>query len=267
MDNLNDWYATLNYQPLDKSTTVGFDRIGISADFKTAFGTNEPVKGTYGLFLIIKTEIEEDTGVAGEDRYQKINKYIPIVFDTRRMWGNPYSFNGYFTQSICYDIQPDKQGTPIGIAGYFYQDFEFIDVQGNSIPYGYEDIYDNLTPHAFNFSEPNIFVRNINVSFGYSIDNADDDTIYLFTSNSDSYIVDNHDYDKVLQVRFIYVGDDDTRIAINSEKDLYDYTIGDKKIQALADLQPRIRWYRYELKEGTKDPRAGAFWKEIQPDE
>jgi hypothetical protein len=199
--------------------------------------------------LVIKSEIEHDTGVPGSNRYETKVKYTPILFDTRRMWGNPYSYMGYFTQSICYDIKPDVYGTPVGIAGYFYQDFKFKDVNDMTYPYQYDGIP----------VDPNIFVKNINVSFGYSVDNATDDTIYLFTTNSTSYIVDNEDYTKVLQARFIYVGDDDTRIAINNEKDLYDYTIGANKVQALADLQPRIRWYRYALNEGVDDLRAGEF--------
>lgn len=109
--------------------------------------------------------------------------------------------------------------------------------------------------------DPNIFIQNISLSFGYSVDKVQDDTVFLFTRDNINYVVDNTNYQKRLQARFVYV-DSNTTIAINSQQDLEQKL---DAIPALAELHPIIRWYRYDLSEGVSDPRAGDFWQEFEP--
>ena len=224
---------------------AGYNRLGISAEFKTDFSTNQPISGNYGLLFIVTTKIIIDTGVAGDDRYTETYRYIPIVFDSTKMWGNPYNYADYSLQSMCYDIDPAKNGTPIWVDCYFYQNFDFISENNEEYPFDYNGIV----------FEPNLFVRNINMSFGYAVDSVDDDTLYLFTTSNNTYAVDNFNYTKNLQTRFIFVGDDNERIAINSQDGLTDYLTQDGS--PLKPLAPMIRWYRYNLTEGVADLRAG----------
>ena len=225
----------------------GFTQFGISADFRTAFGDTRPIKGDYGLLLLLKTRIQ--TGV---DEYEY--RSIPFVIDTEDMWGDPYNYGGYSSQSMAYEIDPVLQGTPVAIAGVFYQLNNFEDGDEEPIPYEYEGELLN----------PNLFMRNVYLSFGYNINQVDDDTVYLFTKNNLSYVVNNDSstdeaYAKLLEARFIYVSED-ARIAINNMSDLLEKF---EEIPSLAELMPVIRWYRFKQNEGVKDLRAGEFWEEF----
>ena len=40
---------------------AGYDRMGISAKFRTSFGSLDPIAGGYGLLFVIKTKIETET--------------------------------------------------------------------------------------------------------------------------------------------------------------------------------------------------------------
>lgn len=221
---------------------AGYTRIGISAKFKTNFGVNTPIGGNYGLLFIAHTV--KETGADG----QQITEDIPIWLDSSNMWGNPYQYGEYITQSTYFDIDPAKNGKITAIDGYFYQNFQFVDEKA-------------LIPYDEDF--PNIFVKDINVSLGYAVDKVEDDTIFLFTENSNIYKVDNETRNKTLQTRFIYVGEDNTtRFAINGESDLQSKLI---ESDSFASLMPIIRWYRYSLTEGVSDLRAGDFWQEFYP--
>lgn len=252
-----------NNEELVPIDLAGYNRICVSADFKTAFGSNEPINGSYGLFFIVtvrkeKTPTKQNTPATYE------YSYLTMIFDSSDMWGNPYNYGEFFRQSICFDINPEEQGTPVGIDGYFYQNFDFND---GEYPFGYTDANGNEL-----ISDPNIFVQNISMSFGYAVDKVENDSIFLFTTDNTTYIVNNDDYDdKTLQARFIYVGDDETRFAVNNMSELTDHlkTVAETggSSDPLISLMPFIRWYRYSLKQGVTDPRAGDFWEEIFPNQ
>ena len=227
---------------------AAYDRLGISADFKTAFGSNQPISGSYGLFFVITTAIQTNQTAVGEEPEYEY-RYMPITLDSSQMWGNPYNYADWSTQTICYDINPAEHGTPVGIDCYFYQNFDF---NNGEYPYQYEN--DDKTETLLFL--PNLFVKNVNVSFGYAVDNVEDETVFLFAKSNNTYIVDNKDYVKLLETRYIYVGDDNTRIAINSFNDLNEYLVQSENLKNLA---PMIRWYRYKLQEGVQDKRAGDF--------
>ena len=171
-------------------------------------------------------------------------------------------YNTAFTQSICFDINQEEYGVPIALVGYFYQNYDFANADG-MLDYYYttrtRNSQGNIVPE-YTLIEPNIFVSNIQVSFGYSMDEVDTDTIYLFTPNSTGYLVNDKTYTKTLKTRFIYVGDDGTRFAINDETS---FDNRKEEMAAFAALNPSIHWYRYVREEGTKDDYAGDFWKEI----
>ena len=185
--------------------------------------------------------------------------YLPfsIVLDTDDMYGDPYNFVGYSTQSVAKVLDSTINGTPVGVAGVFYQLNNFKESNNEDIPYEYDGELLN----------PNIFVKNMYLSLGYNISDVADDTLYLFTRNTLDYIINNEsfhnpDYAKILETRFIYV-DDNSRIAINSMDDLNDRM---DELSALKELMPIIRWYRFKQKEGVQDLRAGELWEEFYPD-
>lgn len=227
-----------NWQTLP-SNLGGYDRVCLSADFKTAF-TYPAISGNYGIFFLIKTEITDDNN-------NTITKYIPVVLDSADMWGDPYNYSGYFTQSIVCEIDTALAGIPKAIVGCFYQMDNFVGENSAALPVQ---------------ATPNLLVKNISMSFGYAIDQVQTDTLYLFTDDTTKYVVDGQPHTKNLFARFVYVNGL-SKIAINNYNDLLLYTTGDQAIEELSELHPTLRWYRYNLKEGINDTRAGAFWEEI----
>ena len=228
-----------------------YDRIGISADFRTDLAWMDTTKGSYGLVFIIKTEKKIIDG----DSETTVNMQIPLVFDSADMWGNPYNYGTAFTQSLCFDINPEENGTPVGITGYFYQNYDFKNASNEEIAY-YSAIGSD-----YELLDPNIFVSNIQVSFGYAADKVVDDTVYIFTPNSKTYIVNDNPQPKTIQARIIYVADDGTRYAINNIDKLNQYKTEDT---AFGALNPSLHWYRYVREEGVSDEIAGDFWQELE---
>lgn len=266
-------YNTVNLPEVSNDTQAHFgnqrfpdyDCIGISADFKTAFGSNIPLSGSYGLKFYLTIAIPTEQVKVDETQPQEYTfASVPLTLDSSQMWGNPFHYGDYSTQTARYNLPKDADGNligiPVGIEGYFYQNFDFVDEKKETYPYYLPVEFNNGIPvytrsNMPTVVEPNLFVKNIQVSFGYMVESVEDDTIFLFTTSNTSFAVDDFDYKKNLQARFIYVADDNiTRIAINGQ-DEFETEI--KAIPSLKDAGPMIRWYRYNLKEGVQDLRAG----------
>lgn len=250
--NIRSDLVTADGSNLKDSIEIGgYDKIGISADFKTAFTGGEPISGTYGLIFVLRTEKDEEVYT------------LPLSLDSSKMWGNPYGYYDYFTQTAVFDLDCENNGTPTGIDCYFYQNFDFIGENGELIPY-YGKVNYGGEDETIDYLPENIFVKDISVSFGYSIDDVETDTLRLFAKNGNSYIVDNEDHPKDLYLRYIYVNDDaSVKIAINNINTFEDYAA---QIPEFKETMPIIRWYRYNAKDNT-DVRAGDSWVELFPDD
>ena len=243
---------TDNFIDLTRFSLDGYDRMGIKADFRTDFGTSNPLNGNYGLVFVIKTKKVITTDNNAETF---VNEYIPIYFDSSDMWGNPYNYSVPFTQSLCFDINPEENGTPVGIVGYFYQSNNFNNIDG-ILPYYYED---SMATPRYQLLDDNIFVSNIQISFGYAADKIDKDTLYIYTPNSKTYIVRDNPVVKTLNARFIHVKEDGTSYAINdnaSFNGVNGYITTDPDFGA---LNPSLHWYRFVREEGISDNVAGDF--------
>lgn len=82
-------------------------------------------------------------------------------------------------------------------------------------------------------------------------------TLYLFSQNSKTYLVNDKTYPKTLEARFIYVDDEGTtRFAVNNADKLEEYIEQDATFKA---LNPSLHWYRFIREEGVSDEIAGDF--------
>ena len=228
-------FGTEEFQSL--SDLANYTRMGIKANFQTAFNSQDVISGSYGLAFLIETTKKIATAEEGKDNSQEkeVHFYIPVQCDTSDMWGNPYAYNVPFTQSFCFDINQEESGTPTGIIGFFYQNSDFLTPSG-ALPYKISGEYTQADDGIL--VDPNIFVEDIEISFGYSMDEVTDDTVYLFTKNALTYTVNDDSCAKTMEVRCIYVGDDMTRYAIN-DKNAYDEK---KESDAnFAALKPSLR--------------------------
>lgn len=120
---------------LTEQKLIGFQKIGISAKFKTLINGLNVVDGEYGLGIVLKTK--------DEDIYM-------CSFSSYDMLGNPYEFVSYFAQEQAFNI-PQNFDNITEVSIQFFQNGKFKDGNGNYI----ESIVDNL------------FVDNIELYFGY----------------------------------------------------------------------------------------------------
>lgn len=223
----------------------GFERLGIQADFKTRLKSLKTNNGNFGLCLYV-TYIDK-SNVNTEDSI----KTASFILDSDDMYGNPYNFNSYFTQEKVFDIS-SITGQITDMTLVFYQDFNFTDVSGVSIPH-YETKIDPETEEEIKeYFMPNIFVNNIHISMGYDISKFNEDTVLVYCLNEPTYNYNNltQENRKTLQVRWVRVTNEGI-YSIDSEKEIPE--------------NAAIHWYKYQVKiQDEVDELAGPMWFEIE---
>lgn len=197
-----------------KNHYKGFTHLGIKANFKSLLAAEQIASGNYGIRLEMKCVVK-DVHSTGEYQYvlaqpaeekkeekqyyiwnetdkryeattatpennennlilyeQSKHKTIKKIFDLscQDMLGNPFAFEIFSNQEKVFDISDIEDILALDI--YFYQNGEFKTKAGKDLP---------LAKTA------NLFVSNINILFGYSLQNIDDEFVQLFTTDSLNY--------------------------------------------------------------------------------
>ena len=152
---------------------------------------------------------------------------------------------------------------------YFYQTYSPKDPKQNntiSLPAGQfvtasRDIIDPTTV------EPNLFMKDISVYFGQTIDQLTTGTL-LYTNSSLDFTYNkkgfSNAYKKNLLVKFIYQANDGKTYVLN---DIPNNPASGTTYKNLLDanlISPlKVRWYVYNPGEGVNDFRAGPGWEEV----
>ncbi len=305
IDLNNNPTSTSAIVALTDLSLIGYDRLGLSADFQTLLGSYELINGHYGLKM-------ELTGIRNDGK----EGYEVLYLNTDDMFGNPYKFVGATTQEKVFDISNYSEIQDINI--YFYQSADFIDNNNEYIKYKIPGTNQKLIE--------NLLVSNIQLNAGYDYSSFDKETILLYTLNSKIFSAE--DSKRNLQVRFIqlneqgtysqmgeipYMGpDSETPITPEGQEDNYakvqelsdelahieaqrdaaiealneeDYSDDEAYVNAVTalieeyaemklDIQRQItaslgqyviHWYQWDLAPDIQDEIAGPFWKEIYP--
>lgn len=230
---------------------VGYNRLGIRANFQTLFSAYNIISGHYGLAL-------EITGI----RNDKVNKENAktstetVFLDTDDMFGNPYGFLGAVTQEKVFDISEYSEISNIKV--YLYQSNDFIDNTNTRIPY---QTTKTIFAEKRNLPD-NILVSNISITAGYDNSSFDKDTILLYTLDSKVFSSDN--FERNLQIRYIKQNEDGS---FSQVKNSIPYWKENEETSSGAKPgEYFIHWYQWDLTPDTFNDIAGAFWKEIRPD-
>ena len=284
---------------------IGYDRLGLSAEFQTLLGAYEILNGHYGLKLEL-TGVRND-GQSGEEI---------LYLSTDDMFGNPYNFVGATKQEKVFDISNYSEIQNINV--YFYQSADFIDNTNEYIKYKIPGTDQKLIE--------NLLVSNIQLNAGYDYSSFDKETILLYTLNSKIFSAE--DSKRNLQVRFIQLNEQGTYSQMDEipymvegdevpktptgQEDSYekvqelqaqlnnlenernaaiealneeDYANDELYVEAVTNLvdeyaekkielereiaaslgQYIIHWYQWDLAPDVSDEIAGSFWKEIYP--
>lgn len=224
----------------------GFTRLGLRADFRAWLETLGIVSGNYGLKLNIYG-IKDDTA----DNIKKIENSIknngeaPLIasidLDTNDMYGNPYNFEGYYSQEIVIDTNAVAKIYNIKI--FLYQKGNFKDSNNNLISYA----------NDFNMSIPpnNIFVKDIYMGLGISADEIENEYVRLYSLDGSTYVIDDKGQidSKTIKLKWVHFDEDGNRTQITEHK---------------KDDAFEVRWYRYEFGAPSADEYSGVYWTTIK---
>lgn len=224
----------------------GFTRLGLRADFRAWLETLGVVGGNYGLKLNIYG-IKDDTA----DNIKKIeesiknNGEVPLIasidLDTNDMYGNPYNFEGYYSQEIVIDTSAVAKIYNIKI--FLYQKDNFKDSNNNLISYA----------NDFNMSIPpnNIFVKDIYMGLGISADEIENEYIRLYSLDGSTYVIDDKGQidSKTIKLKWVHFDEDGNRTQITEHK---------------KDDAFEVRWYMYEFGAPSADEYSGVYWIAIE---
>lgn len=224
----------------------GFTRLGLRADFRAWLETLGVVSGNYGLKLNIYG-IKDDTA----DNIKKIeesiknNGEVPLIasieLDTNDMYGNPYNFEGYYSQEIVIDTSAVAKIYNIKI--YLYQKGNFKDSNNDLISYA----------NDFNMSVPpnNIFVKDIYMGLGISADEIENEYVRLYSLDGSTYVIDDKGQidSKTIRLKWVHFNEDGDRVQITEHK---------------KDDTFEVRWYMYEFGAPSADEYSGVYWTAIE---
>lgn len=234
--------------------TNQYNCVGIQADFKTDLSQEHIIAGNYGLILTLYGEdVSTEQSIAPKS----------YGLDCSEMYGDPYNYNFYFTQSMVFDLAKDFANTKITNATIsFYQNKNFKTLDNEELSYTYSTTHtyidengDKQTEEISRDKQPNLFVKNIVLKFGYNLSDITEESIRLYSLNDTKYI--NRSDKKNISLKWFVKNEIEEKLPYliidNEEEAENEKLIGDYSIY----------WYRYKIDNSTKDPLAGVYWNII----
>lgn len=183
----------LLYETFNAESHINYNKIYLSADFRTQLSGYNIVEGSYGLKVIIENNKEED----------EPKEYC---FDCSQMFGRVYNFFKDTKQSIILNIGDEEAITSVSlyfyqVGGTFYNDKkEFLE-------------YDNIPS--------NLFVSNIDFRMGYDSKSfsVGEEKLFLTTDGNLSYGSEiNADLNRTLTLRWLHWNDGVPTMIDNNSK-------------------------------------------------
>lgn len=157
------------------------------------------------------------------------------------MYGNPYNFEGYYSQEIVIDTSAVAKIYNIKI--FLYQKNNFKNSNNDLISY----------TNDFNMSIPpnNIFVKDIYMGLGISADEIENEYVRLYSLDGSTYVIDDKGQidSKTIKLKWVHFDEDGNRTQITEHKkdDIFE-----------------VRWYMYEFGAPSADEYSGVYWTAIE---
>lgn len=193
----------------------GYDRLGISGDFKTLLDYRTK-DGSYGLRLDI-------LGI-NKNGLQEIKRYY---LDSSDMYGNPYQYSTFYKQEYLYDISNLQE--VLNIRLMFYQNSDFILEDGT--PINPEDTK----------GRDDIILQAPYIAFGYDLNNFTEDKVLIGTHDSLMYSNNIIPKERKVYMRWVhkiedkfYALDESTETPENAIIHWYRYRLEENRNDELA---------------------------------
>ncbi len=214
----------------------GFTRLGLRADFRAWLETLGVISGNYGLKIKINGYRNNTS-----QNIKKEETTDTITLDVSDMYGNPYNFEGYYSQEIIIDISGIAEIKNIKI--YLYQNNNFKDENNNLITY---NTFSNLS-----VPPNNIFVKDIYMGLGIATDEVENEYVRLYSLDGSTYVIksDGKMDAKKITLKWVHFND-------NNEKE---------QITKLPE-GCNIYWYQYEFGAPSADEYSGVYWSKLNND-
>ena len=171
-----------------------YDTVYLKADFKSLLGSiseddRQLLTGDYGLCLTMELGYLDSTGT---EQYETKD----FILSTKDMNGNPYDFETYYMQEKIFTLDNKfiKDGLRISNVsisffqegGIYEKDGEefvldpdktksFINLRGELVPWGF------VVDDEWCYSENNLFVKNLDLQFGYKQEKVNTDKIAIYS--------------------------------------------------------------------------------------
>ena len=220
---------------------AGFTRLGITANFRSWLNGLDVAQGTYGIKILIYTDISDAPGSVKE------NAVYELTFSSADMIGNPYQFESYYQEKV-FDISNINNIKQIDI--YFYQNGQFYDGNGNYIPWQDEDINNSIGLEPSK-KPNNLFVNDVKIYLGYETGAFTDETLMLYTSDPLTYHYKNNNLQKNVALRWIHMIDEKNFSLLNGKN---------------LDEKFEVHWFKYNPGNEIINQYAGKDWEEVFPD-
>lgn len=212
------WHAeNLNY--------LGYDRLGLQAQFRTYLSDLNTSSGNYGLAAIINF----DTGNENTDFSKRIE------LDSSNFFGDPYNFDTYYTQMEVFNIKLFNESFPIKkISIVAYQKNNFLDYYTNRI-------------EKQEFA--NIFIKDPFICLGKDTTTFDGDSLHISSDNL-KYQKTEEEQQRTIEMHWIHKDEESGKIKVVESEDGF-----------LSDYS--IQWYQYKTNAENEDNLAGANWDQL----
>ena len=263
-------YGNENYEHItlyDKACNYyGYTRLGLKGNFKSWI--KNATKGTYGLTLILTVN---NPNTASSQQLNSQEYYY--TFSNLDMYGNSYNFETDYEQQLVIPIEEIK-GTITNIKINFYQQANFVDRFNEPIPcsisgykmkedgtnlYEKDEDGDYILNSNDDLLEPNLFVNDIYLCFGYDMSIFTEDMVEIYTQQPNTYKhSENSSNDGILQnrkeikMRWVHIDNGTPIDMIKKDKD------------SKEERPYEIRWYRYQVGAPAADAYSGVYWTRIK---
>lgn len=252
-------------------------KLGISLDIETRLGSYLPVKGEFGLRIVL-TGITQPT-----EEEPSETKTTEVYWTNDQMYGNTYAFYTPYKQQRIIDISNFLTLDRIDVffhqntnsyydAGTFYINQtekrklvapNFISQSGETIPFTYIDTNGHEATLPYN-----IFFTNLEVFLGLTTAECNTDRVLLYTYDDvtygqDPYSLENRSQKDTRELKFSWIHRTD-----NGNVVLVDHVqkkaVNDTR--ALETYGAQIYWYQYEYNAPQDTDElvykyAGVNWK------
>lgn len=230
-------------------------KLAISLEVESYLQQYRPYMGRYGLRMLVtgmskSTETESSREVTQE-----------IYFTNDDMYGNTYAYLVPTVQQKIFDISDFISLSEIKL--YFYQDFLFEDEQKTLIPWCYDEIVKDENGIEYirqTAVPPNLFLSNIEVFLGLTVDDINEERVFLYTYDDIKYghepeRTENRSTFDIREMHFAWVHHDyvnEAFVLVNTPEKLMQY-------------EAQIFWYQMEYDVVAPEEEADELYWRLAP--